>query len=62
MLREIPDCESGYNDDYERWLFEVMRQEWEGEQQQEGGSSDEEEARSGPPRWATTQPTNQDRR
>lgn len=35
MLREIPDCESGDNPEYERWLDEVMRAEGEEEPEQE---------------------------
>jgi hypothetical protein len=31
MLRELPDCESGHNDDFERWLYEAQGAEWEAE-------------------------------
>jgi hypothetical protein len=41
MLRETPECELTDNPDYERWLCEVQRAEWEAEQQQIGGSKDE---------------------
>jgi hypothetical protein len=39
MLREIPDCELTDNPDYERWLFETQRAEWEEEQRQAGSET-----------------------
>jgi hypothetical protein len=41
MLREIPQIEMEDESDYQRWLFEVQREERGAEQQQEGGGSDE---------------------
>jgi hypothetical protein len=40
MLREIPQTEIEDESDYQRWLFEVQRAEWEEEQQQAGSGSD----------------------
>lgn len=34
MLRILPDSMLGDNDDYQRWLFEVQRAEWEAEQRE----------------------------
>jgi len=41
MLRELPQTELEGESDYQRWLFETRRKEWEAEQQQEGGGSNE---------------------
>lgn len=35
MRVSIPDCELEHNDDYQRWLFEVQRAEWEAEMREE---------------------------
>jgi hypothetical protein len=50
MLRETPNCELTDNPDYQRWLFEVMRAEWEEEQRQDRRR---QRRRRGPKRPAT---------